>query len=428
MNNLNTHKNKTRNLFFFIFHFLFFLFFNSLVTDKNLKIIGLLILIVVFQTFIFYLFNFDFVFFVTFFMSYLLMPLTLVYFNLLSKSIGLISLNLIPIHIEKCIIYVYIFIFTFSIVSYVFNFQIHERIILNKKSIPLSNLTITINNLIVVFSTIIAFPRLSLSVSNASDRFRMLLPGHAWNQLAIVAIVFNLPYIRKKKSVMMSTLFAITWFSLNGERADISGLILGIFILSLLSEKISKRYKKFFVLTLFVAVIILITIGNIRIQGGNINIYGSLQDIATFSTVSDISYLLNVCVDYTYVVGHTGGKMILELISYVVPFTNRGGLSLFINSFYANPGGTPLIGPAIMDFGTIGILIYTSIQSMLVTFLAFHKNSNILRYELIVLICLIPRICWYGINFAFPSLVFFVPIVYFINILINYVSLSYGND
>ncbi|MCT6851191.1 MAG: hypothetical protein M3001_11530, partial [Staphylococcus epidermidis] len=273
--------------------------------------------------------------------------------------------------------------------------------------------------IVIYVFTIVAFPRLSLSVSDGEDRFKMLLPGHAWNQLVIAAIIFNLPYIRKRKSVMFSTAFAVIWYSLNGERADISGLILGIFIISMLSKNISKKIKFYSLILLFFSIIVYITIGNLRIHGGSVAVSKSFVEIATFSTVSDVAYIMNACIDYTHVIGHTGGKLLMELPSYAIPLTQHGSIGAYVDRFYADPGGTPLITPAILDFGKIGMFIYSFIYSILLGFITYFKESKLVKYEILLIACSIPRICWYGVNYVFPSFVFFIPILYLINIFIN---------
>lgn len=116
----------------------------------------------------------------------------------------------------------------FKKISFV-NCNNNEEKIINLDSLNLSSLNIIFNNLIAIIFTIVAFPRLTLHVV-AAQRFDMLLPGQAWNQLAVVALLFNIRYLKERTSVKLVYIFVICWFLLNGERADITGLILGLVV------------------------------------------------------------------------------------------------------------------------------------------------------------------------------------------------------
>ncbi|MCT6850779.1 MAG: hypothetical protein M3001_09400, partial [Staphylococcus epidermidis] len=140
--NLFNPKMKIYNLSFFILHFMAFIFSDSLINNYNLKISALILLISLFEIFLLIIFKFSTIFFITFLTSYLLLPLTIVSYNMTNSNLGIITLNLVPIHLEECIYDVYLFIFFFSFFCYLLNFQKKERMFINMNGIDLSNLSI----------------------------------------------------------------------------------------------------------------------------------------------------------------------------------------------------------------------------------------------------------------------------------------------
>lgn len=409
-------KTNIYYLFFMIFYSIYFTFSNLIIDNKDTKTLINLFLIILLQILIGFIFKLDFIFFITFLTTFLLLPLSMVYYNLINKSLGDLTLGIVQIHMYEDTLYVFIFIMTISLFSTIFNFNFKENKILSLDGLKLSDLSISFNNWIIIIFSVVAFPRLQISTDN---RFDMLLPGHAWNQLVIVAIIFNLPYILKRKSVFFSVMFAFFWYSMNGERADISGLMLGALILVLMSKKIKKSTKIFILSIFFLLVLMLITIGTLRISGQRYGFIQTVLSIATFSTVSDISYVMNMTVDSIQNYGYTGGKLLLSIISYAIPFTSRDTVSSYINQHYPNPGGIPIISIAIMDGGGKFIAFYSFIYSLLLSTLTKFYNNKFIKYEFLILLFSIPRLSWYGINYVFPSLIFFVPFMYLSNEIIN---------
>lgn len=412
---------RNKRYIVYAIYLVIFLLNNLLIQDYNDKLFFNLAIVFSLQFFILLFFKFDFIFFMTFLVSYLLLPSIILYYKISEKNLGLISLNMNKIHLNSIAIYIFVFIYIISLVALLLNFPNYEKKALNSGYFELENITITINNILIYVFTIIAFPRISI---HSQDRFSMLLPGHAWNQFVIVAILFNLPYLTRKKSVMCSTFFAFVWFLLNGERADMSGLILGIIIIVLMSNKVKTKAKMYSISGLFIFAILFITIGKLRMSGASGSVTQAILSIGTFSTVSDVSYLLNISVDYVNNFGHTNGMATFNIIRSFIPFTSRPGIDVFIDSHYANPGGIPIISTMIMDGGIIAVTIITAIYSYLSSSLVKLGQNKFFRIEFILLLCSIPRMCWYGLYYIGPSLIFFVPFFYLMN---NFVNGIYKN-
>lgn len=136
----------------------------------------------------------DLLFFFLLCLNILLIPIIIQYFS--GESYGLLAKNLYPIYIPELLTATYIYNICIIFLSLITNFSTNEYMLIDLKFDKLNNATILFNELVAVMFAIVAFPRLSIT-ANSSERFDMLLPGHAWNQLAVVALLFNLPYLKK---------------------------------------------------------------------------------------------------------------------------------------------------------------------------------------------------------------------------------------
>lgn len=361
--------------------------------------------------------------FVTLFMLclvLLLFPIMIQYFT--GESYGVLGLNLISLNMPSILLSVYIYNTVFLLCSIITNFKIDEKFILNDISyIDLKKFNIIFNNIVAIIFTFVAFPRLSLA-TNASERFDMLLPGHAWNQLAIVALIFNLSSFKESTSVKLTYLFVISWFLINGERADITGLIIGILLIYFLSGKRSSEHKhnKYVFQLIFIIIffILLNYIGHLR-NGQNITLVKSFTSLFITPTLADVGYLYNVVFDYINRFGLLNGKLLLANIESAVPFININDFSEIITaSKYINPGGEPLLAEPIMDFGILGLPII-SILDFVIFRLLIHCRNSFFKYEFLIILCSIPRMVWYGRSYAFSSILFFGPIMYLANSIIS---------
>lgn len=357
-----------------------------------------------------------------------IISLTMIVFNLLwiaimiqvltGTSYGLLQENVVPLHTTQILIYSFIYNDITTIFSMLFRINHHEKsLIQNFNKFNYSKKFILFCNLIAVVFTIVAFPRLSLSVSS-NERFDMLLPGHAWNELAIIGLIFNLRYLRDTRSVQIVYMFCIFWFLANGERVDITGLLLGIliyFAYNITKNKIRSILKGISLLTIMV--IIMIIIGNLRIGYSSYSF--NLLSIFTFSTASDVAYLFNVTIDYIDKFQPFNGQIFLSNLYQILPFmTPKLDFSTVISQIYPYPGGEPIVSAGLMDFGMLGMIITTVIDNLLIRFILIFKNK-LFYYEYLLLLCSIPRIIWYGRSYVFTGLLFFIPIMVIISSFLN---------
>lgn len=359
----------------------------------------------------------DLLFFFLLCLNILLIPIIIQYFS--GESYGLLAKNLYPIYIPELLTATYIYNICIIFLSLITNFSTNEYMLIDLKFDKLNNATILFNELVAVMFAIVAFPRLSIT-ANSSERFDMLLPGHAWNQLAVVALLFNLPYLKKRLDVKLVYAFVTLWFLLNGERADITGLVLGLICYYLMNsgKKISKpMIKKVFLAFVTVLLIVLLLNLIVAVRQGNssISIVSLINGIIITPTTADVGYLYNISIDYFEKFGGLKGAIFKTNVLSAIPLYEPYGFSSIISSAnYPNPGGEPLLAEPIMDFGFSGLILISIFDFALFRLVVQFKN-NFFKYEYITLLCLIPRIVWYGRNYAYTSILIFVPLMFLMN-------------
>ncbi len=365
--------------------------------------------------------GFELITFILFCIILLTVPITVQFFT--GNSYGLLSMGIVQLYYADFLEYTFIYCSIFLGISIIINFENNEEKLINWDSLNLSSLNIIFNNLIAIIFTIVAFPRLTFHVV-ATERFDMLLPGHAWNQLAIVALLFNLRYLKDRTSVKLVYIFVICWFLLNGERADITGLVLGLFIYFLGRDKkyISKlsRLKKISIIFgLIVFLLLLNALISIR-EGSSISLLQDIKTLIVTPTLSDVSYIFNTVIDYSKRFSKLNGSIFLENIYSIIPLYNNDFFGTLMSSSYPHPGGEPWLAQPLLDWGKVGLIFAPFIDLLLLKMITLRNNS-FFKLEYLAFLCLIPRAVWYGRSYTFTTLIFFVPFMYLINkIIIKY--------
>ena len=368
-------------------------------------------------------FYFNGIDFITFFLTCantLLFPILIQYFT--GASYGDLSLNLVSLHMPQLLNYNYIYCSVFLFLSVIFNYKRNEYELIKLKFKKRKEFTVAINNLIAIMFTFVAFPRLSFA-SSANERFAMLLPGHAWNQLVIVALIFNLPYLRTKFTVKLTYLFVICWFLIKGERADVTGLVFGMILYLLIKNSGQTKFKTiirnvFIFILLFLFLVLLNTIATVR-NGQSVTLVEEIKGLLTTPTTTDVGYLYNVAIDYVQSFGILHGQLFKANIISAIPFTSPLGFNAITEAVkYANPGGEPLLAMPIMDYGTWGLFLIATLDFIFFRLFVQYKNT-FFKYELVLLLCSVPRMVWYGRSYAYSSILFFVPLVFIIDYIVD---------
>ena len=336
--------NKKNNLFFSylifltLFSTIFYFNYNNLVAYHFYAIITAYLLLIAIVVMSIIINGIDLITFILICSELILIPLSIQYFT--GTSYGLLELNLYPIYLPEILTAMYLYSTTLVFLSTLFKFSLKEKLLIKNNGLDLGQSAIIINNIIAIIFMVVAFPRLGVA-SNGNARFDMLLPGHAWNQLSIVALLFNFRYLKSHLSVKITYIFVIGWFLIDGERADIAGLILGLSILFFQKKgkKISWLDTIFLVLLLTAFVILL----NFIVVARNSEAYtmkNIIGGLFTTATLSDVGYLCNISIDYWSKFGILKGILLKSNILSAIPFFNSFDFTKFIDSVhYPNPGG-----------------------------------------------------------------------------------------
>lgn len=325
------------------------------------------------------------------------------------KSYGLLQMNLVPVHFNQMLFYIFIY----NVI--VFFWTNHSNILKNEKKLMkqnfnLSQLTITIICMLAIIFSIVAFP--TLPGIEQSIRFKMLLPGNAWNHFVVVCLIILLSNIRNNRMIQITYIFVLFWFLSHGERVDAAGIILGLVLYLVIIKDV--KFNILSIIKYLAGFIILATlfiyIGNIRING-DASIVQSFNSIFTFSTISDISYLYNISIDFFDKQAMLHGDITRWFLAQVVPLVN-GPMSFteILKQFYPNPGGEFILSGPLMDFGVLGIITMINIDFIVIKII-LTKNNRYTFIAYLLLVFAVLRIIWYGRMYVLTAEIYFIPLL-----------------
>lgn len=414
---------KNNNLLFFseivllLFSVIFYFNYNSLVTYNNLSIINAYLLIIAVLAVSIVVNGIDFITCMLICSELILIPLSIQYFT--NTSYGLLELNLYPIYLPEILTIVYLYSVMMVFLSALFKFSFKEKELIKNGGLNIESTAIMFNNIVAIIFVIVAFPRLGMA-SSGDTRFDMLLPGHSWNQLSIVALLFNFRYLKSHISVKLTYLFVIAWFLIDGERADVTGIILGISILFL--QKSGKKAKHINVAFLFLSLIIFAILLNLIVVIRNnepITLKNVIGGLFTTATLSDVGYLCNISVDYWKKFGILKGILLKSNVLSAIPFFDSFDFTKFIDSVhYLNPGGESIFSEPLLDFGFAGMPFVATLDFLIYRIIV-QFNNKFFYYEYLVILCSIPRIVWYGRSYFYSSVLVFVPMMFILDSFID---------
>ena len=87
--------------------------------------------------------------------------------------------------------------------------------------------------------SIVKFP------SFGGERFNSLLPGESWNHLVLVSLVFLAFYMKKSHVAKFAFLFSVGWFLAHGERVDMLGYMIFLFLIIYNKYEVKITIKNF---------------------------------------------------------------------------------------------------------------------------------------------------------------------------------------
>lgn len=357
----------------------------------------------------------------TILINYVLIALAFQYNT--GKSYGLLSLGIYPLRYElMCTIAL---IYNFILLIYILNTRILENEeILLKHKVQENMIFSTICSIFAIIFSIIAFPSLNFSFGT-SARFDSLLPGNAWNHMAIISLIFAMPNFKKSAIVKFSYAFCIIWFLSHSERVDMIGLILALIIMLLLNGResakkiLSFRNWKYYLVGIII-IFVFIYIGEYRGGRTEFDISKLTRKILIQSTAADIGYVYNTAILHTEYNGYSHGKTYLLYIYKLIPFMSASSFdaSSILRNTYGTPGGIFILAEPYMNFGIIGIIVFAIVELTIINSIVKKKRDY--NFFLYVFLLATPfRVTWYGLMYIEKGVVYIIPIMYVLHMIIN---------
>ena len=330
------------------------------------------------------------------------------------SSYGILEHTNMPIHyLEMAVI-----MLLYNSIMYLFITITHvlekEKKLLTQEII-ISNKSAYICSAIAIICTFIAMP--TIPFLQSGERFQALLPGNAWNHIAIVALLLAFPKLKKNHVVQFAYGFVIIWFLAHLERVDIIGLIIGVLLL-LAAQKDKIPFKKIAIagFVLLIIAVGMIWIGESRIGAkSSFSIQNIARKVFVQSTAADVAFSYNCAIDYYETKPIYWGSTYLKYIIEILPFMDSSNYEVgsILQKQYGTPGGNFILNEPLMNLGIFGVLIYAVVELYLYDKLLSKQNK--FRYFVYAfLIWTTFRTNWYGWMFIEKALIYFIPILYFI--------------
>lgn len=320
------------------------------------------------------------------------------------RSYGVLESSELPLYAKE--IYTYVSVFLFLL----FTFITFTRILKKEKSLYKTNFYIS-NKILYTFCagaiifSIVAFPRLPF-ISSSRPRFEMLLPGGAWNHLALVFLIAISCRYKNSWCARLTGCFVCFWFLGNGERVDILGYVVGVMLFFLNRHKLKKLHYIQLIFVACIGIIILNFIGDVRSNSNN-GLSGLIYEFVVQKTATDIAYVFNCCIHYSQnnlLYGSTYSYYLLNAF----PILNAENQVMKILEGFASPGGEYLLCEPLINFGFIGIIV-TTIAEFSFLSLIFSSRDKYFKYIAIFVIFTQFRIIWYGRSYIETAIIYFIP-------------------
>lgn len=290
--------------------------------------------------------------------------------------------------------------------------KLEQEQIKNKFEIP--KIAEYIFGIIAIVATIIALP--TLPFLKDYDRFNALLPGNAWNHIAIVALIFMIPNLKKSKFGKIVYAFVIFWFLSHYERVDIIGLLIGLIIVMYHKREKKLKVKNYIALAVLIIVMlgVMNTIGEKRMGIDSVSVGKLIEKVFVQNTASDVAYVFNSAIDYNETHMLLLGKTYITYLIKAIPFLDTElRTDTILQEEYSTAGGDFFLDEPLMNFGWLGVILYPIIE-MGIYLLLLRKKSKYRFFVWVFLIMTTFRTTWYGLLYIEKGLIYFIPILYFI--------------
>ena len=301
--------------------------------------------------------------------------ITLSFQEITGESYGLLELmsSIIPLHYYQINMTVFIVNLIIYFLAKQKKIELYESQMLDK-GFKISKLSMYTFCLIAIAATVIYIPRLAIIGIYVGDRFYHLLPGDAWNYVAITAVIFSTCYNKITKIQMFTYIFVIGWFFANYERVDMLGLL--VFLIFRYSkefkntaQKVVSKLSKYKKICLMIGLVTFL-FGTTYIRDGKeFNFIDLTRDVFTQATASDVIYIYNSAFEYVENIGLENGKTYLNYIYKIVPFSgNENDYSRILSRYIHNAGGGYFLSEPYMNFGIVGVIIFPIVFCLFLSF------------------------------------------------------------
>lgn len=331
------------------------------------------------------------------------------------ESYGVLQLGILPLNYN----YMNFGVVIYNIINLIFiyntKFLEKEKKLLESKPKLKNNIEYVFATLAIIF-TLISLPNLPFQIHDG--RFialKALLPGNAWNHLAIAFLIFCFSELKNSKFVKFAYAFVLFWFLSHFERVDALGLIIMTSLMIIVNSKFKIR-KKYIRLGLVLGILgffLLTALASIR-ANQSVTIEKMIRNVFVHSTASDIAYTYNVGIQYNIKYGNLNGMTYKTYILGVIPLIDQNEtIELTLQDKYYTPGGAYILCEPIVNFGFLGIVMFKLLELFVLNKLV-NSKLKISYYWYLFIIATIFRSQWYGLMYIEMGILYFIPILYFV--------------
>lgn len=323
-------------------------------------------------------------------------------------SYGLLHISNLPIHISEMAICIFIFDAMLGCMVFCTNALLKEKEILKYLPRKCTQFTCEVFAIISSILIIIAFP---YGFFSFEKRQQAVFAGRSWMLLALYAVFFSLPYLKKSAIVKTFDGFTLIWYLLHAERVEFIGFLFMMAIVLIHKNNVQiklKDYAKFFGLALLLVVVFAI-IGN-AVRGTPLDFRSIIRSSLVQGSMVDMMYVFNTGIDFVGQYGFVYGKTLGVYLDKIMLFGDASSsYTFFLKEYAFNMGGGYALTDGYLNFGYIGVAVQTLIQLIWIGF-CLKKVSNYRYFCYCFLISMCFRYTWYGYYYYEKTPIIYVPL------------------
>jgi hypothetical protein len=348
----------------------------------------------------------------SFFVFYPLVPAFYQY--LVGHSYGMLEVSINRgdgFYFKEMLGYVLVFqsiVFTFIIKS---NFLYKEKLMLQSK-LNISMVSAHFCCVIAIASILIMFPYMPFVFVGKYGRMSTFVVGQGWIGLSICSLSFAiLSHYEDSFFVKITSYFVICWTLSHYERADISGFVILLFFV-ILVRKSNLKIKIRYIIVGIIIFLLLLLLEYTRV-GTEFTFDNILEKIIVQVDASDLAYDYNIMIDFVQNNKLLHGESLKSYLDEIIPtVTSQNRIGTILRTHYYSPGGSHFFSEPLMNFGSVGLIIFFFFFIYALNQLVRNKSNYQLSYVLYAYVLMLTiRIVWYGAIFALTGLIWYVPML-----------------